>query len=158
MPHVKQGLDGITSSYLFPSPKSHVQPPPPLFLLSFFLSFPSLSPTCTSLSFSHLHLYFSLHLLSSPHRHPHTQERDQDRERTWEWEKAKGSYCCPVEKSEKMGFWKTSSSRYQRFRSMIIRGSIDLKFCKEVHDTWISIVNDGGWIWSNLHSFPTREQ
>jgi hypothetical protein len=83
------------------------------------------------------------------------RERDsEERERAGVRERES---CCMEEekREEKMGFWKAPPSRYQQLRSMTIRGPIELKFCREVHNARISIVNGGDRIWSNLQSFST---
>jgi hypothetical protein len=75
-------------------------------------------------------------------------------------ERERESCCLEEERREEENAvsGKAPSSRHQRLRSTIIRGPIELKFCRKVHNTWISIVNGGDRIWSNLHSFIAREQ
>ncbi len=39
----------------------------------------------------------------------------------------------------------------QQLRAMSICGPIELKFCRDVHNTWIYIMNGGDWILSILY-------
>jgi hypothetical protein len=124
--------------------------PPPLFSL-FFLFFSLLSRTSLSsppfLSF--LPFFFS------PTPTPETETETEKRERPSQESMRERESCCMEEekREEKRGFWKAPSSQHLRLRSTIIRGPMKLKFCKEVHNTLISVVNGGDQIWCNLQSF-----
>ena len=132
MCHAMVGGEKITSP---PFSQLNVQPPLPL-----------------------LHLFFSLCLsfFSSPTL---TRTRGRESSRDWVWEREnvrereherERTGLSGREERKKSGLWKTPSSWYQQLRSTIIRGPTELKFCREVHNTWISIVNSGDLIWSNL--------
>jgi hypothetical protein len=123
--------------------------PPPLFSL-FFLFFSLISRT------SLFSPPFSPFFLSSSHRRPHTEtetERERQRSERAERERERAAVWKKRRREEKRGFWNAPSSRHLRLRSTIIRGPMKLKFCKEVHNTLISIVDGGDRIWSNLQSF-----
>jgi hypothetical protein len=102
------------------------QPSPSLFFLSFFSSssFTLILP---------LPLFF--HLL--PFFSPTPTERERERERE---QIVRERESCAVKKKkkkkrEKRGFWRAPSRRHLRLRSTIIRGPMELKFCREVHNT-----------------------
>jgi hypothetical protein len=54
-----------------------------------------------------------------------TENRSRERAAVWKKRREK----------EEMGFWKAPSSRHQRRRSTFIRGPMELKFGREVHNT-----------------------
>ena len=124
------------------------------FLSFFFLSFKLtlISPSFQSFlpflltSFSILYTYTrTLHGKRERPRQKSECERERERER-------ERIVLFGREEREKVNFLKTSSSWDQLFRSISICGPIklkwicgpiELKFCKNVHDTWISNMNDG---------------